>query len=60
MTELRAEIFNIFNEVDWANPSPNFSSGSFGRLSQTKSGAGAPGLGVGEPRNVQLALKIIF
>ena len=42
------------------NPSCNFSSGSFGRLSNTRNGASAPGLGFGEPRNVQLALKLIF
>jgi len=59
-TELRAEILNIFNQTNWASPTVKFSSGSFGELTQTKNGASAPGLGFGEPRNVQLALKIIF
>jgi hypothetical protein len=59
-TELRAEILNIFNETNWASPTVKLSSGSFGELTQTKNGASAPGLGFGEPRNVQLALKIIF
>ena len=59
-TELRAEILNIFNQTNWASPTVKFSSGSFGELTQTKNGASAPGLGFGEPRNVQLGLKIIF
>ena len=59
-TELRGEILNIFNETNWASPGTKLSSGSFGELTQTRNGASAPGLGFGEPRNVQLALKIIF
>ena len=59
-TELRAEIFNIFNETNWHAPSTSLSSGAFGELTQTLNGSGSPGLGFGEPRNVQLALKIIF
>ena len=31
-----------------------FNSDSFGRISNTRNGSGAPGLGFGEPRNVQL------
>jgi hypothetical protein len=60
MSEFRVEILNLFNRTNWANPTTNFSSGSFGRLSNTRNGASAPGLGFGEPRNVQLALKLIF
>jgi hypothetical protein len=59
-TELRFEILNLFNEINWANPTATLSSASFGQLTQTKNGQSAPGLGFGEPRNVQLALKIIF
>ncbi|HTS78327.1 MAG TPA: TonB-dependent receptor [Bryobacteraceae bacterium] len=59
-TELRAEIFNILNENNWRSPGTSLSSGSFGLLTQTLNGSGSPGLGFGEPRNVQLALKIIF
>ena len=59
-TELRAEIFNLFNEINWRGPGTSLSSGSFGELTQTLNGSGSPGLGFGEPRNVQLALKIIF
>jgi hypothetical protein len=60
MSELRIETFNIFNVVNWANPNTNYSSGSFGQMTNTRNGSSAPGLGFGEPRNVQLALKLIF
>jgi len=60
MSELRVETFNIFNRINWANPNVNFSSASFGQLSNTRNGQSAPGLGFGEPRNVQLGLKLIF
>ncbi|NDD65227.1 MAG: TonB-dependent receptor, partial [Acidobacteria bacterium] len=58
--QFRFEVFNIFNSVNWANPVTNFSSGSFGLLTNTRNGSSAPGVGLGEPRNVQLALKILF
>jgi len=60
MSEFRVEILNLFNRTNWANPTTNFSSASFGQLSNTRNGSSAPGLGFGEPRNVQLALKLIF
>lgn len=58
--QFRFELFNLFNFVNWANPVTNFSSGSFGLLTNTRNGSSAPGVGLGEPRNVQLALKILF
>ena len=58
--QFRFELFNVFNTRNWANPVTNFSSGSFGLLTNTRNGSSAPGVGVGEPRNVQLALKILF
>jgi hypothetical protein len=58
--QFRVEIFNLFNRTNWANPTTTLTSSSFGELTQTKNGSSAPGLGFGEPRNVQLALKIIF
>ncbi len=58
--QFRFEVFNVFNLVNWANPVTNFSSGSFGLLTNTRNGGSAPGIGLGEPRNVQLALKILF
>jgi hypothetical protein len=60
MSEFRVEILNLFNRNNWANPNVTFTSGSFGRLTNTRNGTSAPGLGFGEPRNVQLGLKIIF
>ncbi len=58
--QFRAEIFNLFNRTNWANPTATLTSSSFGQMTQTKNAASAPGLGFGEPRNIQLALKIIF
>jgi hypothetical protein len=58
--QFRFELFNVFNVRNWANPVTNFSSGRFRLLTNTRNGGSAPGVGVGEPRNVQLALKILF
>jgi hypothetical protein len=58
--QFRLETFNLFNRTNWANPTTTFTSSSFGQLTQTKNAASAPGLGFGEPRNIQLAMKIIF
>ena len=58
--EFRVEIFNLFNRTNWANPNVTFSSSSFGQLTSTFSNSSAPGLGPGEPRNTQLALKILW
>ncbi len=59
-SELRAEIFNIANQANFANPSGSLASSSFGVLTQTRNGSSAPGLGVGEPRNMQFAIKLSF
>lgn len=59
-TELRAEIFNIANQANFANPSGTLSSSSFGLLSATRNSSSAPGLGPGEPRNMQFAFKVSF
>jgi hypothetical protein len=58
--QFRFEMFNLFNSSNYANPTATLSSGSFGLISNTRNGGSAPGLGVGEPRNVQMALKFIF
>ena len=58
--EFRAEIFNLFNRTNWANPGVTFTSCGFGQLTQTSNGGSAPGLGFGEPRNTQVALKILW
>lgn len=57
---LQADIFNIFDRANLANPQTSKSSAAFGTITNTKNGGSAPGLGFGEPRNIQLALKIIF
>lgn len=59
-TQFRVEVFNLFNRLNLANPNATFSSGAFGTISGTLNGTSAPGIGPGEPRNVQLALKILF
>jgi Carboxypeptidase regulatory-like domain len=59
--QLRCEIFNVFNIVNWANPGATLSSSTtFGLLSNTRNGGSAPGIGSGEPFNVQLAAKLLF
>ena len=58
--QFRVEIFNLLNRTNWANPTATLTSATFGQLTQTKNGSSAPGLGFGEPRNVQLAFKLTF
>ncbi len=58
--QFRAEIFNVLNWTNYANPTVTLNSGSFGTITNTRNGSGAPGLGFGEPRNVQLALKLLW
>ena len=60
-TQFRVEIFNLFNRANYANPGNNLNSAStFGLITNTRNGASAPGIGFGEPRNAQLALKLIW
>lgn len=60
-SQFRLEIFNIFNRANYANPGTNINSASnFGLITNTRNGASAPGIGFGEPRNIQLALKILW
>lgn len=59
--QLRCEIFNLFNTINWANPGTGLSSSTtFGVITNTRNANNAPGIGAGEPRNVQLAAKILF
>ena len=66
--QLRAEIFNIFNFRNLEGLNPNVqgpqqtvSGSNLGQAASTYDvGFGAPGIGPGAPRNVQLAAKIIF
>jgi hypothetical protein len=60
-TQLRLEIFNLFNTRDIPGPDNGFGDKLFGAANQTLDNAnGAPGIGTGAPRNVQLSLKLIF
>ena len=58
--QFRAEIFNLFNRTNWAPPNATLTSASFGEMTATRNASSAPGLGFAEPRNIQLALKIIY
>jgi hypothetical protein len=57
--QLRAEMFNVFNRINLASGAG--SVGGNGVVADTIGDFnGAPGLGPGEPFNMQLAAKIIF
>jgi len=59
--QLRCEMFNIFNWINWSNPGASLgSSTTFGLMSSTRNASNAPGIGSGEPFNVQLAAKLLF
>ena len=57
--QLRAEMYNLFNRINLASGA--FSVGSTGVVSDTIGDFnGAPGIGPGEPFNLQLVGKVIF
>ena len=59
--QLRVEIYNIFNFVNYSGPANNLQGSNLGQVGSTYDVSfGAPGIGPGAPRNVQLALKVIF
>ncbi len=51
--QFRAEMFNIFNQVNFDNPNTNVSGGGFGRITRTHPNAG-------DPRIIQFGLKLNF
>ena len=58
--QLRAEMYNLFNRINLASGAGSV-NGSNGIISDTIGDFnGAPGLGPGEPFNMQLVGKIIF
>ncbi len=65
-TQFRVEMYNLFNRTNFAPPlngnfNPSYTQDNALTLFTTiGSFNGAPGIGVGEPFNTQLALKIIF
>ena len=46
---VRADVFNVFNRLNFSNPNVTSSSGSFGRISDTR-----------PPRQTQLSLRLEF
>jgi hypothetical protein len=59
--QFRFEMFNILNHTDLSGASGTIGSSAFGQTSDTTGdAAGAPGIGVGEPFNIQLGLKILW
>lgn len=58
--QFRTEIFNLFNRLNLANPTASVNSGNNGLIFGTRHGGDAPGIGYGEPRNVQFVLKFLF
>ncbi len=70
--QFRAEMYNVYNHLNLASPActqlcldywdgSSDSAGAFGSTSSTiGSGNYSPGIGPGEPFNVQLALKLTF
>ena len=61
-TQFRAEFFNVINRTDYFLPSTALSSpGQFGESFSTPDiGKGVPVTGLGGPREMQLALKLIW
>ena len=58
--QLRLEMFNILSRVNLAQPGSRV-GGGLGRIGDTIGDSrGSPGIGPGEPFNVQLALKVLF
>jgi len=64
--QFRTEIFNLFNWANLAPPNtfnfagPNAQNGFGQSITTIGDYVGAPGIGPGEPFNVQFALKLVF
>ena len=59
--QFRAEFFNAFNHPNFANPNSNINSSNFGKVTSTLAPIlGADSGGPGDPREIQLALKLYF
>jgi hypothetical protein len=55
--QFRAEAFNLLNKANFLNPGTSFTAGADGRNNNPNFGVVS---GAREPRNIQLALKLIF
>ena len=51
--QFRAEMFNIFNQVNFNNPNTTVTGGGFGRITTTHPNAG-------DPRIIQFGIKLVF
>jgi hypothetical protein len=59
--QFRAEFFNAFNHPNFANPNAFVTAGSFGKVTNTIAPIlGTDSGGPGDPREIQLALKLYF
>lgn len=59
--QTRVEVFNIFNTTNLAQPERRMNEPLFGRSSRTQDVAGgAPGIGGGGPRVMQIALRLVY
>jgi hypothetical protein len=54
--QLRGEAFNLFNHPNFAQPSNNFSSATFGNITATRTARGD----LGSSRQLQIGAKLIF
>ena len=62
---LRADVFNLLNHTNFANPIADLNNAAFGRITQTLGSATATSVGVsgaptGGPRLIQLSLRLEF
>jgi hypothetical protein len=51
--QFRAEMFNLFNQVTFANPNSSVTGAGFGIITSTNSAGG-------DPRIIQFGLKLMF
>jgi Carboxypeptidase regulatory-like domain/TonB dependent receptor/TonB-dependent Receptor Plug Domain len=58
--QFRSEFFNVFNHPNFALPNVTVNSSGFGTITSTPDVANGNPLGDGGPRQVQLALKLVF
>jgi hypothetical protein len=58
-SQIRVEMFHVSNRVNLSEPSMNAGCSSLWTIgSRIGAGDGTPGIGAGEPFNLQLALKV--
>jgi hypothetical protein len=58
--QFHLDMFNLFNRTNLSGTGTTVGTSGFGKTSSTTGGTGAPGIGVGEPFNIQLALKVLW